>query len=118
MRQLPRDLQAVSDRRIQQTLEWRGYRKRSFLVLVAFSFARRQNRDSCAESPWGVRSRCGGCRVRRIDARLPEQAAGSLEHRLDEAVGSGNVDAFRQDDLFPQGASEDVVNHVGETKMP
>jgi hypothetical protein len=30
----------------------------------------------------------------------------------------GDVDACRQDDLFPQGALEDMVKHVAETKMP
>jgi hypothetical protein len=70
----------------------------------------------------GLLSRAGGrdgdASVRRFRARFSEQAVGSLEHRLDEAVGCNSVDTRRQDDRFPQSALEYVVSHVGQSSQP
>ena len=60
---------------------------------------------------------CKSVRSVRFHVRLPEQATGSSKHRLDETVGCNAVDTRRQDDLFPQGALEDVVDHVGQPKL-
>jgi hypothetical protein len=57
------------------------------------------------------------CRLRRIDAGFPEQAAGCCEYRLDEAAGCNSVDTRRQDHgkAAEDALSLDCVRTIGGT---